>query len=241
MKTFVLGLVVVAGIMSSCSPKAKEETTLSGLNPKKFQAEIDGKQAGLYTLKNSAGMEVCITNFGGRIVSVLVPDKHGNRKDVVLGFDSLADYRNIPSDFGASIGRYANRIAQGRIEIDGETIQLPQNNYGHCLHGGPEGWQYQMYEANQIDGTTLELTRFSPDGDQNFPGNVRAKVRFHLTDDNAIDIQYEAVTDKKTVINMTNHSYFNLSGNPAVAATDHLLYVNADGYTPVDSTFMTTG
>lgn len=98
-----------------------------------------------------------------------------------------------------------------------------------------------MYEANQIDGTTLELTRFSPDGDQNFPGNVRAKVRFHLTDDNAIDIQYEAVTDKKTVINMTNHSYFNLSGNPAVAATDHLLYVNADGYTPVDSTFMTTG
>lgn len=139
MKTFVLGLVVVAGIMSSCSPKAKEETTLSGLNPKKFQAEIDGKQAGLYTLKNSAGMEVCITNFGGRIVSVLVPDKHGNRKDVVLGFDSLADYRNIPSDFGASIGRYANRIAQGRIEIDGETIQLPQNNYGHCLHGGPEG------------------------------------------------------------------------------------------------------
>ena len=241
MKTFVLGLVVVAGIMSSCSPKAKEETTLSGLNPKKFQAEIDGKQAGLYTLKNSAGMEVCITNFGGRIVSVLVPDKYGNRKDVVLGFDSLADYRNIPSDFGASIGRYANRIAQGRIEIDGETIQLPQNNYGHCLHGGPEGWQYQMYEANQIDGTTLELTRFSPDGDQNFPGNVRAKVRFHLTDDNAIDIQYEAVTDKKTVINMTNHSYFNLSGNPAVAATDHLLYVNADGYTPVDSTFMTTG
>ena len=241
MKTFVLGLVVVAGIMSSCSPKAKEETTLPGLNPKEFQAEIDGKQAGLYTLKNSAGMEVCITNFGGRIVSVLVPEKHGNRKDVVLGFDSLADYRNIPSDFGASIGRYANRIAQGRIEIDGETIQLPQNNYGHCLHGGPEGWQYQMYEANQIDGTTLELTRFSPDGDQNFPGNVRAKVRFHLTDDNAIDIQYEAVTDKKTVINMTNHSYFNLSGNPAVAATDHLLYVNADGYTPVDSTFMTTG
>ena len=155
MKTFVLGLVVVAGIMSSCSPKAKEETTLSGLNPKKFQAEIDGKQAGLYTLKNSAGMEVCITNFGGRIVSVLVPDKHGNRKDVVLGFDSLADYRNIPSDFGASIGRYANRIAQGRIEIDGETIQLPQNNYGHCLHGGQEGWQYQIYEYNQIDGTTL--------------------------------------------------------------------------------------
>ena len=136
MKTFVLGLVVVAGIMSSCSPKAKEETTLSGLNPKKFQAEIDGKQAGLYTLKNSAGMEVCITNFGGRIVSVLVPDKYGNRKDVVLGFDSLADYRNIPSDFGASIGRYANRIAQGRIEIDGELFNCRRITMDIVYTGG---------------------------------------------------------------------------------------------------------
>lgn len=241
MKTFVLSLLVVAGIMNSCSTKSKEELTLSGLNPKNFQSEVNGKQANLYTLKNKNGMEVCVTNFGGRIVSIMVPDKKGQMQDVVLGFDSLADYRNVPSDFGASIGRYANRINQGIIVVDGETIQLPQNNFGHCLHGGPEGWQYQMYDASQIDSTILELTRISPDGDGNFPGNVTAKVIYQLTDDNSIDISYQAVTDKKTVINMTNHSYFNLSGNPALAATDHILYVNADRYTPVDSTFMTTG
>ncbi len=228
-------------ILSACTTNPARELTLSGLNPTDFQTEVNAAQTSLYTLKNKAGMEVCITNFGGRIVSVMVPDKNGDMKDVVLGFDNVSDYINVPSDFGASIGRYANRIAQGRIVIDGDTIRLPQNNFGHCLHGGPKGWQYQVYEGKLIDETTLELTRFSPDGDENFPGNVTAKVVFKLTEDNAIDIRYSATTDKKTVINMTNHSYFNLSGNPANAATDHILYVNADSYTPVDSTFMTTG
>lgn len=237
--------IILAGIatlmLASCTQKSQTELTLSGLDPTKFQTVVNDAQTNLYTLKNKAGMEVCITNFGGRIVSVMVPDKNGEMQDVVLGFDSIADYINVPSDFGASIGRYANRINRGKIVLDGDTIQLPQNNFGHCLHGGPKGWQYQVYEANSIDETTLELTRFSPDGDNNFPGNVTAKVLFKLTDDNAIDIKYSATTDKKTVINMTNHSYFNLSGNPSKAATDHILYVNADNYTPVDSTFMTTG
>ena len=156
-------------------------------------------------------------------------------------FDSIADYINVPSDFGASIGRYANRINQGRFVLDGDTIQLPQNNFGHCLHGGPKGWQYQVYEANLVDPMTLELTRISPDGDENFPGNVTAKVTYQLTEDNAIDIKYSATTDKKTIINMTNHSYFNLAGDPSKASTDNIMYVNADYYTPVDSTFMTTG
>ena len=237
--------IILAGIatlmLASCTQKSQTELTLSGLDPTKFQTVVNNAQTNLYTLKNKAGMEVCITNFGGRIVSVMVPDKNGEMQDVVLGFDSIADYINVPSDFGASIGRYANRINRGKIVLDRDTIQLPQNNFGHCLHGGPKGWQYQVYEANPIDETTLELTRFSPDGDNNFPGNVTAKVLFKLTDDNAIDIKYSATTDKKTVINMTNHSYFNLSGNPSKAATDHILYVNADNYTPVDSTFMTTG
>lgn len=237
--------IILAGIatlmLASCTQKSQTELTLSGLDPTKFQTVVNNAQTNLYTLKNKAGMEVCITNFGGRIVSVMVPDKNGEMQDVVLGFDSIADYINVPSDFGASIGRYANRINRGKIVLDGDTIQLPQNNFGHCLHGGPKGWQYQVYEANPIDETTLELTRFSPDGDNNFPGNVTAKVLFKLTEDNAIDIKYSATTDKKTVINMTNHSYFNLSGNPSKAATDHILYVNADNYTPVDSTFMTTG
>ena len=241
MKKNLILMGIAALMISSCSNQPKSETTLSGLDPKAFETKVNDHSVNLYTLKNKNGMEVCITNFGGRIVSVMVPDKNGNMKDVVLGFDSIADYVNIPSDFGASIGRYANRIKDGKIVIDGDTIQLPQNNFGHCLHGGPKGWQYQVYEAKQIDGTKLELVRQSPDGDENFPGNVTAKVTYTLTDDNSIDISYEATTDKKTVINMTNHSYFNLSGDAQKPSTDHLLYVNADKFTPVDSTFMTTG
>ena len=173
---------VSALFVAACTPKA-EQPTDSGLLRTNFQTEVGGKKTDLYTLRNKNNMEVCVTNFGGRIVSVMVPDKDGKMQDVVLGFDSIADYINVPSDFGASIGRYANRINQGRFVLDGDTIQLPQNNFGHCLHGGPKGWQYQVYEANLIDPTTLELTLISPDGDANFPGNVTAKVTYQLTDD----------------------------------------------------------
>ncbi len=240
MKRKLLGFAVIVLVFFGCS--SKNEKTLSGLSKANFHKVIGKDTVNLYVLKNTSGMEVCITNFGGRIVSVMVPDKAGVMQDVVLGFDSIADYINIPSDFGATIGRYANRINQGKITIDGTTIQLPQNNFGHCLHGGPQGWQYQVFQkVSQLNETTLELTRFSPDGDQGFPGNVTAKVTYKLTDDNAIDIQFEATTDKKTVINMCNHSYFNLSGDAKNPITDHLLYVNADTFTPVDSTYMTTG
>ena len=241
MKKQILLVGLSTLMLMACQQKPDKVSTLSGLDPVKFSTEVNHSQTNLYTLKNKSGMEVCITNFGGRIVSIMVPDKDGKMKDVVLGFDNIDDYIRIPSDFGASIGRYANRIAQGRFVLDNDTIQLPQNNFGHCLHGGPQGWQYQVYDANLIDNTTLELTRLSPDGDENFPGNVTAKVTFKLSDDNALDIKYSATTDKKTIINMTNHSYFNLSGDPSQPATDHILYVNADNYTPVDSTFMTTG
>jgi aldose 1-epimerase len=197
----------------------------------------------LYTLKNANGMEVDITNFGGRIVSIMVPDKEGKMQDVVLGFSTGAEYfpTNNASDFGAAIGRYANRINQGIIKCDNQQIQLPQNNFGHCLHGGPSGWQYQVYEANLANDSVLELTMDSPDGDNNFPGNVKAKVTYTLTSDNAIEIAYEATTDKQTVINMTNHSYFNLSGDANNTILDETLFIDADAYTPVDSTFMTTG
>lgn len=241
MKKQLFGCLLLAIATIGCST-AKEEKTLSGLAKSDFNKVIGDDACYLMKLRNKAGAEVCITNYGGRIVSIMVPDKTGKLQDVVLGFDSIADYQNIPSDFGASIGRYANRIKDGKITLDGKTIQLPQNNFGHCLHGGPKGWQYQMYQkVNQPNDTTIEMTRFSPDGDQNFPGNVTAKVTFVLTHDNAIKIDFDATTDKKTVINMCNHSYFNLSGDPSTAITDHLLYINADGFTPVDSTFMTTG
>ena len=198
----------------------------------------------LYTLKNDSGMQVSITDYGGRIVSLLVPDRDGVLRDVVLGFDDLEDYypeRN-ETDFGASIGRYANRIKDGLVTIDGKQYQLPRNNFGHCLHGGTRGWQYQFYKAVEVSGNSLKLERISPDGDQNFPGNVKAYVTFTLTEGNALDIRYEATTDAPTVINMTNHAYFNLSGDPANhSICDDELYINASSFTPVDDTFMTTG
>jgi aldose 1-epimerase len=171
----------------------------------------------------------------------MVPDREGKMRDVVLGFSNIDDYINIPSDFGAAIGRYANRIANGRFTIDEQTTELPQNNNGHTLHGGPGGWHTKVFGANQTSPASLELTLVSPDGDQSFPGNVTAKVTYTLTDDNAIDIKYSAVTDRPTVINMTNHSYFNLSGDPATLATGQILYVNADGFTPADATLIPTG
>lgn len=237
-------IAVSALCLGACSQGSKQpELTKSGLNPENFAREYNGKKTALYKLVNANGMEVCVTNFGGRIVSIMAPDKTGELRDVVLGFDSVAAYfpENNLSDFGASIGRYANRINQGKIVIDGDTIQLPQNNFGHCLHGGPTGWQYQVYDAQQPNDSTVVLTMHSPDGDNNFPGNVTATVIYTLTGDNAVDIAYSATTDKKTVINMTNHSYFNLSGDPANKITDNILYINANEYTPVDSTYMTTG
>ena len=237
----LMGAGLLTALLASCGQQPQSNLTKSGLDPQKFVTEVNGKPTGLYTIKNSNGMEVCVTNFGGRIVSIMVPDRNGTYQDVVLGFDSIADYINKPSDFGAAIGRYANRINKGIIVLDGDSIQLPVNNFGHCLHGGPKGWQYQVYEGQQVNDSTLTMTMHSPDGDENFPGAVTAVVTYALTADNAIDIKYEATTDKKTVINMTNHSYFNLSGDPSQPATDHILYVNADNYTPVDSTYMTTG
>lgn len=225
-------------LLASCA--TGEKPTASGLLKSNFQTEVDGKKTDLFVLRNANNMEVCWMNFGGRIVSVMVPDREGVMRDVVLGFDSIRDYITIPSDFGASIGRYANRINQGRFTLDGVEYVLPRNNYGHCLHGGPNGFQYQVYDARQTGPQELEFTYLSKDGEEGFPGNITCKVLMTLTDDNAIDIRYEAETDQPTIVNMTNHSYFNLDGD-AGSNSDHLLTIDADYYTPVDSTFMTTG
>jgi aldose 1-epimerase len=241
MKNSLLILLAAAAMLSSCGNESTPKLTLSGLDPARFQTTVDGVPVALYTLTNASGMEVCVTNFGGRIVSVMVPDRQGAMRDVVLGFDNIEDYINTNNNFGAAIGRYGNRIGQGKITLNGETIQLPRNNNGHCLHGGPNGWHTKAFGANQTGGNSLELTLLSPDGDENFPGNVNAKITYTLTDDNAIDIKYSATTDKTTVVNLTNHSYFNLSGDPSKAATDHIMWLGADNFTPVDNTLITTG
>ncbi len=239
----IFNMIAGAAIAALCVSACCSDTckTVSGLDPKNFEGEFNGKATALYTLTNANGMEVCITNFGGRLVSVMVPDRDGKMTDVILGFDNIKDYTTKPSDFGASIGRYANRIGGAQFVLDGETVVLDKNDGENCLHGGSKGWQYQVYEAEQTDPQTLVLTMHSPDGEMGFPGNVTAVVTYRLTDDNAIDISYSGTTDKPTVLSMTNHAYFSLSGNHGAEGTDQVLYINADRYTPADAALIPTG
>lgn len=239
--SFLASAMLISGV--ACNNCQKTQCD-AGINSANFDSTINGIKTELVTLKNANGMQVQITNFGGRIVSILLNDKNGDQKDVVLGFDNIknyADYQNTPSDFGASIGRYANRICHGKIVCSGDTVQLPINNFGHCLHGGPTGWQYQVYQIKEKSDSTLTLELNSKDGDNNFPGNVTAQVKFLLDSQNKINIDYTATTDKQTVINMTNHSYFNLNGDADKNIENCILMINADNYTPVDSSYMPTG
>lgn len=236
--------IALAAFTACNSAQTENSLTVSGLDPAAFDTTINQKPVKLYTLKNASGMEVCITNFGGRVVSLVVPDKNGKSTDVVLGYDNIAQYAdtvNSPSDFGSAVGRYANRINKGKLTVNGKEIQLPTNNFGHCLHGGPSGWMYQLYDASQPNDSTLLLNITSPDGDNGFPGTVKATTTYKLLANNTLDITFEATTDKETVVNMTNHSYFNLNGDPSREGMNMILYVNADNYTPADSTYMTTG
>lgn len=238
---WVLAIVALAACTNKQQEVSSEVTTLSGLVKSDFKSVVNGDSTDLFVLTNANGVEVTLTNYGARIVSVMVPDREGNLQDVVLGFDNIDDYVNTDNNFGATIGRYGNRIANGLITVDGVEYQLPQNNFGHTLHGGPEGYDRQVFDAEQIDNQSIVFTYLSEDGEAGFPGNLNVKVTMTLTDDNAIDLQYEADTDKETVVNLTNHSYFNLSGDANNTILDHRLMINADAFTPVDETFMTTG
>ena len=238
---WLLAIVAVVGCTQKQKEAPAEQETLSGLKKSDFQSVVNGDSTDLYVLTNANGVEVTLTNYGGRIVSVMVPDREGNMKDVVLGFENIDDYVNVDNNFGATIGRYGNRIANGKITVEGVEYQLPQNNFGHTLHGGPEGFDKQVFTAEQINNQTVVFTYLSKDGEANFPGNLDVKVTMTLTDDNAIDLQYEATTDKETVVNLTNHSYFNLSGDGNNTILNDSLTIHADAFTPVDNTFMTTG
>ena len=243
MKSAFLACAAIT-LLASCEKKQEAQLTTSGLDPVKFESTIDGKQTALYTLKNKSGMEVCITNLGGRVVSLMVPDRDGKLTDVVLGYDNVAQYADregSPSDYGASIGRYANRISKHSFTIGEETYELVPNDGDNCLHGGPTGWQYQVYDAEQVDDQTLKLTIVSPDGDNGFPGEVTAVTTYKLTDDNTLDITWEATTTKETVINQTNHCYFNLNGRFDAVGTNMELMVNADNFTPSDVNYIPTG
>lgn len=234
--------IAAALLLASCAaPKRDSSLNLSGLDPARFVTAIDGDTTAFFTLRNHAGMEACIINFGGRVVSLMVPDRDGNPVDVVLGHDNIDDYINIDGNFGALIGRYGNRIDQGRFTLNDSTYQLPVNNYGHSLHGGPVGFHNAMWDASQPNDSTLVLTLFSPDGDAGYPGNINVRVVYSLRPDTALAINYTATTDRPTILNLTNHSYFNLSGDLSTDILDHEVYINADAFTPIDSTFMTHG
>ena len=260
-KSIMLGTTAAIACLCSCQPKEAAATlTASGIDPTAFDTCIavaydyeahqfvadsaEAKEVKLYTLTNKNGMEVCITNFGGRIVSIMVPNKDGQMVDVACGFDKIENYFpwNYQTDYGCSVGRYANRINGGAFVIGEDSVQLDKNNNGfHSLHGGFTGWQYQVYDVLESTDNSLTIKRVSADGDNKFPGNVEATVKFELTDDNAIVINYDATTDAPTIINMTNHTYFNLSGDFNNTIEESILQVNADNYTPADDTYMPTG
>ena len=245
-KGAIMGLGIAAAMLASCAGgQQTPQLTVSGLDPAKFDTTIQDKPVKLYTLKNASGMEVCITNYGGRVVSLVVSDKDGQPTDVVLGFDNIAQYAdtiNTPTDYGSSVGRYANRIKEGKFTLDGTEYQLKLNDNGNCLHGGGNtGWMHRVYDAEQIGDSILKLTIEAADGENGFPGNVKAITTYKLTADNVLDMTWEAETDKPTIINQTNHNYYNLSGDFTQPAYDMVLYVNADSFTPSDKLYIPTG
>ena len=221
----------------------KNKSTLSGLTVANFNKQIDGKETMLCILTNNKGAELAITNYGAKIVSLMVPDRSGKLTDVVTGHNSLDDYLVSEEPyFGAICGRYGNRIAGGTFTLDGIVYdKLAINNGPNSLHGGLKGFNSVVWDANQTDDQTVELKYTSADGEEGFPGTLQTTVTYHLTDDNEVVIMYQAVTDKPTVLNLTNHSYFNLSGAGDPSVADHTLTINADYYLPTDETAIPYG
>ncbi len=209
--------------------------------------DVDGQPVRLYTLTNARGMTVTITNYGGTVTSILVPDRRGRLGDVALGYDNLAQYVKAVNGtyFGALIGRYANRIAKGHLVVDGKTYKLAINNTPNTLHGGLKGFDKVVWAATPVraarGGAGLALDYTSPDGQENFPGTLKTHVVYTLTDDDALRIDYRATTDKDTVLNLTNHTYFNLNGAGNGTVLDHRLMLNADRYTPIDAVSIPLG
>lgn len=221
----------------------KNEQTLSGLLVSDFQCIVDGKETSLCVLTNPTGAEVVVLNYGAKIVSILVPDKNGKMTDVVTGHASIADYLSSEEPyFGATCGRYANRIAKGQFTLDGILYdRLATNNGVNHLHGGIKGFNAVVWDMQQIDRQTVILKYASADGEEGFPGRLETTVTYRLTDENEVVITYQAVTDKSTVLNLTNHSYFNLSGAGDPSIGDHLLTINADYYLSTDETAIPYG
>ncbi|MDR1789395.1 MAG: galactose mutarotase [Opitutaceae bacterium] len=223
-------------------PPPPFQKTRSGLAPENFQRRLAGRQTGLFVLQNNRGEEVCLTNYGARIVSWLVPGRDGSVADIVLGFDTLDAYLASPEPyFGAAIGRFANRIACGRFALDGIEHRLALNDGPNTLHGGPGGFHSRVWDVLRHDARSVEFALLSPHGDQGFPGNLRVRLQCELADDGALSLVTTAETDRLTVVNFTNHSFFNLNGAGSGDIDGHILAIRAGHYTPVDDHLIPTG
>jgi aldose 1-epimerase len=213
----------------------------TGVQRRSFGKLADGHEATLYTLTNAKGTEVAITDYGATIVSIKVADRKGQVADIALGYDDVAGYVTDKSYFGATVGRYGNRIAKGQFVLDGKTYHLPANNGPNTLHGGDIGFNKRVWTAKILKGAALEMSYLSPDGEQGFPGNLHVNVTFTLADDNELRIEYNATTDKDTVVNLTNHTYFDLAGQSHGDILQHQLTLHAPQFTPVDENLIPTG
>lgn len=239
--SFIAVTIMVAAACNNAEKK-EEHTTGMGITKTDF-GEVDGKKVFLFTLTNRKGNQVKITNYGGIVTSWISPDKNGRKSNIVLGFDSLSGYLAHPPYFGALIGRYGNRIANGKFKLDNVAYTLAANNGKNHLHGGNKGFDKVVWDAATVNDSTaaLLLSYVSRDGEEGYPGTLKVNVQYRFTNDDALEIEYNAETDKATPVNLTNHSYFNLTGDVSNTILDHKLWVDADRYTPVDSTLIPTG
>lgn len=245
LQTLVVIVLLVSSLVGSVSfAEASSSAGKHAIKKEAFGKLPDGKAVDVYTLTNSHGLEARIMNFGGIVLSLRVPDRNGKLDDVVLGFDSLEPYLTSDPHFGSIIGRYANRIANGKFTLDGVEYTLPKNNGPNTLHGGVKGFDKALWQAEPSEsrkGVALVLRYTSKDGEEGFPGNLKTKVTYTLTDSDELAIDYEATTDKATPVNLTSHGYFNLAGQGTGDVLAHELLINADRFTPVDTNLIPTG
>ncbi|MFZ6032514.1 MAG: aldose epimerase family protein [Melioribacter sp.] len=232
-------IILLAVIILSCNSDDGNK-----IIQENFGVAPDGSPVFLYTMKNSNGMTVKLTNYGATLVSIVTPDKDGNFADIIAGFDSLSGYVNDNSFIGVTVGRYANRIGKGKFKIDDREYQLTINDGNNHLHGGVKGFHKLVWDSEIVTDDTssyVVMKLHSPDGYEGYPGNVDVKVKFSLNDNNDLLIEYAGTTDKPTILNLTNHAYYNLSGNFENTILDHILTINADNFTPIDSELIPTG
>jgi aldose 1-epimerase len=249
----IAAVIMLALLQFNCKDAKKEnapsketaekiaDSAKTVLETKNFDTIIDGKKVNLFWIENQ-GIKAAFTNYGGRLVGLWVADKNGKPTDVVVGMNSVAGFKNATEPyFGATIGRVGNRIAKGKFTLEGKQYQVPLNNGKNALHGGVKGFQDVVWDAVKTNENTLVFSYVSPDGEQGFPGNLKVKVTYTIADDNSVKMEYEATTDKTTVVNLTNHAFFNLNGEGSGTILNHELQIYANEFTPVDEGLIPNG